>query len=98
MGKHLGQRLEALKANHPCVGDVSYIGLFAGIELVKNRETKEPLDVAPLKAFLIQNGVYVFTFKNILIIAPPLIITKEQLNEGLNTVDEGLSMMDANVL
>jgi taurine--2-oxoglutarate transaminase len=62
--------------------------------LVKNRETKEPLDIAPLKNFLVQNGVYVFTFKNILIIAPPLTITKEQLDEGLQMVDEGLAMMD----
>jgi len=94
MGKVLGEKLESLKAKHPSVGDVRYIGLFAGVELVKNRETKEPLDVAPLKNYLIQNGVYVFTFKNILIIAPPLIITKEQLDEGLMWVDKGLTVID----
>jgi taurine--2-oxoglutarate transaminase len=94
MGKYLGEKLEALKEKHPCVGDVRYIGLFAGIELVKNRETKEPLDVAPLKNYLIQNGVYVFTFKNILIIAPPLIITREQLEDGLRAVEDGLAWMD----
>ena len=38
--------------------------------------------------------VYVFTFKNILIIAPPLIISKEQLDEGMQMVDDGLSMLD----
>ncbi len=97
MGAYLGGRLEELKAKHPSVGDVRYIGLFSGIELVKNRETKEPLDIAPLKNFLIQNGVYVFTFKSILIIAPPLIILKEQLDEGLSWVDQGLAMMDEKV-
>jgi taurine--2-oxoglutarate transaminase len=98
MGAYLGGRLEELKTKHPSVGDVRYIGLFAGVELVKNRETKEPLDVAPLKNFLIQNGVYVFTFKNILIIAPPLIITKEQLDEGLQMVEEGImELMDKQV-
>jgi taurine--2-oxoglutarate transaminase len=90
MGKTLAQWMEALKEKHPIVGDVRYIGLFGGIELVKNRETKEPLDIAPLKAFLIKNGVYVFTFKNILIIAPPLIINQEQLDEGMRMIDDGL--------
>ena len=99
MGKYLGKKLEELKAKHPSVGDVRYIGLFSGIELVKNRETKEPLDIASLKNFLIQNGVYVFTFKSILIIAPPLIISKEQLDEGLVWVDRGIAeMMDGKAI
>jgi adenosylmethionine-8-amino-7-oxononanoate aminotransferase len=77
---------------------VRYIGLFSGIEFVKNRETKEPMDLTPLKNFLIANGVYVFNFKNVLFIVPPLVITKEQLNEGLNLLDEGLAeLMDTQV-
>jgi taurine---2-oxoglutarate transaminase len=43
VGKVLGEKLEALKAKHPSVGDVRYIGLFSAIELVKSKETKEPL-------------------------------------------------------
>ncbi|HSQ39900.1 MAG TPA: aminotransferase class III-fold pyridoxal phosphate-dependent enzyme, partial [Anaerolineales bacterium] len=93
--KHLGQRLEEFKTNHVSVGDVRYIGLFTALELVKNRETKDPLDPTPLKNFLISNGVYVFGFKNILFIVPPLTITQEQLDEGLNLIDEGLAeLMD----
>ena len=42
-GKVLGELLEALKAKHTCVGDVRYIGLFSGVELVKDKATKEPL-------------------------------------------------------
>ncbi len=42
-GKTLGSILEDLKQKHPCVGDVRYIGLFTGIELVKDRATREPL-------------------------------------------------------
>ena len=95
VGHHLGECLEGLKARHPSVGDVRYIGLFSGIEMVRNRQTKEPMDVTPLKNFLIANGVYVFNFKNVLFIVPPLIITEEQLDEGLNLIDEGLSeLMD----
>jgi len=90
VGAHLGRRLEQLKANHSVIGDVRYIGLFAGIEFVRDRQTKEPLDLAPLKRFLLERGVYVFNFKNILFIVPPLIITEEELEEGLNLVEEGL--------
>ena len=95
MGKYLGTRLEVLKARHPSVGDVRYIGMFSALELVKNRETKEPMDLAQLKNFMISNGVYVFNFKNILFVVPPLVITEEQLDEGLSLVDEGLAeLMD----
>jgi adenosylmethionine-8-amino-7-oxononanoate aminotransferase len=65
--------------------------LFSGIELVKNRQSKEPLDLTPLKSFLLASGVYVFNFRNILFVVPPLIITEQQLDEGLNLIDEGLS-------
>ena len=95
VGKHLGERMEDMKARHPSIGDARYIGLFTAFEFVKNRDTKEPLDPTPLKNFLIQNGVYVFTFKNIMFIVPPLVITREQLDEGLNLIDEGLAeLMD----
>ncbi len=95
VGKYLGERLEALKARHPSVGDVRYIGLFAALELVKDRQTKEPMDLTLLKSFLISNGVYVFNFRNILFVVPPLIITEEQLDEGLHLIDDGLAeLMD----
>jgi len=98
VGKHLGECLEEFKAKHPSIGDVRYIGLFSGIEFVKNRETKEPMDLTPLRDFLISNGVYVFNFKNVLFIVPPLVITEEQLDEGLNLIDEGLAeLMDTQV-
>jgi taurine--2-oxoglutarate transaminase len=95
VGAYLGERLEQLKARHPSVGDVRYIGMFSALELVKNRETKEPMDVGPLKGFLVSNGVYVFNFKNILFVVPPLVITRQQLDDGLNLIDEGLAeLMD----
>ncbi|MBI5354360.1 MAG: aminotransferase class III-fold pyridoxal phosphate-dependent enzyme [Chloroflexi bacterium] len=98
VGKHLGERLEELKKKHPSVGDVRYIGMFTALELVKNRTTKEPMDLTALKNFLVANGVYVFNFKNILFVVPPLVITKEQIDEGLNMIDEGLAeLMDKQV-
>jgi taurine--2-oxoglutarate transaminase len=97
VGRHLGQRLEVLKSRHACVGDVRYIGLFAGIEFVKDRKTKEPMDLAPLKDFLIRRGLYVFYFKNVLFVVPPLIITVEQLDEGLDLLDEGVAELMAGI-
>jgi taurine---2-oxoglutarate transaminase len=95
VGKHLGKRLEELKAKHSSVGDVRYIGMFSALELVRNRETKEPMDITPLRNFMVEHGVYMFNFKNILFVVPPLVITKEQLDEGLNLLDEGLAeLMD----
>lgn len=91
VGEHLGRRLEELMASHPAVGDARYIGLFAALELVQDRQSKAPMDVTPLKNFLLEHGVYVFNFKNILFIVPPLIISEEQLDAGLQVLDEGLS-------
>jgi beta-alanine---2-oxoglutarate transaminase len=87
-----------LKARHPAVGDVRYIGMFSALELVRNRNSKEPMDLTPLKNFLITNGLYAFNFRNILFVVPPLIITKEQLDDGLALLDEGLTqLMDPGV-
>jgi taurine--2-oxoglutarate transaminase len=91
VGAYLGRRLEELKAAHPSVGDARYIGLFSALELVKDRGTKQPAELAPLKNFLIAHGVYVFNFMNILFIVPPLVINEQQLEEGLVLIDEGLS-------
>jgi taurine--2-oxoglutarate transaminase len=99
VGRHLGKRLEELKARHPSVGDVRYIGMFSALELVMSRESKEPMELTPLKNFLVSNGVYVFNFKNILFVVPPLVITEEQLDEGLDLLDEGLAeLMDKQVV
>ena len=50
----MGQELEGLKARHPSVGDVRYIGLFSAVELVKDRATREPM--VPFNAAPAQGG------------------------------------------
>jgi taurine---2-oxoglutarate transaminase len=105
LGTFLGRRLEELKAQHPSVGDVRYIGLFSAVELVKNKATKEslvpwnatPAQMAPMKAvgkFLREQGLYLFMPKNLMLIVPPLCITQEQLEEGLAIVDQALDIAD----
>lgn len=104
MGKVLGRILEGLKEKHPCVGDVRYIGLFSGIELVKDKATKAPLVdygkdpgklMKKILGMLVSEGFWTYTHENIIIIAPPLIINEEQLNEAMKIMDRVLDFVDS---
>ncbi|WP_330393720.1 aminotransferase class III-fold pyridoxal phosphate-dependent enzyme [Anaerosporobacter mobilis] len=103
VGKVLGELLEELKEKHPCVGDVRYIGLFSAIELVKDKETKEPLveygkDPNGVMGSIIGNlkekGFMTYSHENMLFVNPALIITEEQLKEELVKMDEVLAVVD----
>jgi taurine--2-oxoglutarate transaminase len=103
-GKYLGEKLEAIKERHPCVGDVRYIGLFSTLELVQNRESKEVMPASVMGAVgkhLRDNGLFTFIMANnlgsMLFIVPPLCITREQLDEGLAIVEQALEIADKNV-
>lgn len=103
VGKHLGEVLENLKAKHKSVGDVRYIGLFGGVELVKDRATHEPLvpwgqDPAGVMGAIVKElkarGFVTYSHENVIIVAPPLIITEAQIDEELAKLDEVLSIVD----
>jgi taurine--2-oxoglutarate transaminase len=92
VGKYLGQRLEAIKAAHPSVGDVRYIGLFSALEMVRNRQTKEPIDpLTAVQKVLRADGLFTFNFHNILFVVPPLCISESQLEEGLAIIEKALA-------
>jgi len=106
VGKYLGMCLEELKSNHPSVGDVRYIGLFSVIEVVKDKSTKEPMvtrnavgaELATMNEvgkFLRENGLFTFIKANMIFVVPPLCITKEQIDEGLNVIDQALNITDS---
>ncbi|MBE0411576.1 MAG: aminotransferase class III-fold pyridoxal phosphate-dependent enzyme [Anaerolineales bacterium] len=104
LGKYLGQKLEEIKVNHPSVGDVRYIGLFSTIELVKDRRTKDPMPaniMAEIGKFLKDHGLFTFIMSNklasMVFIVPPLCITKEQLNGGIQVIEQALSISDQTV-
>lgn len=101
LGKYLRQRLDALQAAHPSVGDVRSIGLFSTLELVQNRETKAVMPAAVMAEvgkYLRQHGLFTFIMANnmgsMVFIVPPLCITREQLDEGLAIVDKALEVAD----
>jgi len=105
MGDVLAVELPKLAERHPSIGDVRGIGLFWGVELVRNRETKEMLvpfnasgdaaaPVVRLQKAAMERGLYLFVHWNVVVIAPPLTITREELLEGLATLDEVLAIAD----
>jgi taurine--2-oxoglutarate transaminase len=104
MGKVLGKRLNELKEDHKSIGDVRGKGLFWGVELVRDQVKKTPFvtreekfDPGMLKrvsAAAMDLGVYVVNFINVLIIAPPLITTEKEIEEGIQALDEVLKIAD----
>lgn len=100
VGKVLGEILEGYKEKYDCVGDVRYIGLFACIEFVKSKSSKEPLvpygkdpegKMKSIIGMLSAKKFMTYTHDNNLIIAPPLIITEEQIREEMEKMDEVLA-------
>lgn len=105
MGAILKEGLEELKAKHPSVGDVRCIGLFSVIELVKDKETKEPLApwnakpremgvMAQIPGALRERGMYTFSKWNWIFVVPPLSIDETELRDGLRILDEVLEITD----
>ncbi len=104
---YVRQKLEALKEKHPSIGDVRGLGLFFAVELVKNRKTKQlfntmrdkfegkPLVVDQIAAKMMAQGVFIQAWISHFVIAPPLIVTKEELDLGIAALDEHLSIADA---
>ena len=104
VGKKLAAILESLKEKHQSVGDVRCIGLFSAIELVKDRGTHEPLvpfgkDPAGIMSSIIgelkTRKFMTYSHENMVIIAPPLVITESQLEEEMAKMDEVLSIVDS---
>lgn len=103
MGLIMKDLMEDLKKKHVSVGDVRSIGLFGGIELVKNRKTKEPMApytgpseaMGKVVAFLKENGVFLFAFSNILHCNPPLIINEKELRDVFQVIDKALDIADS---
>ena len=106
VGKVLGELLEDIKSKHACVGDVRYIGLFSSIELVRNKDTKEPLvpygkdpegKMSKIIGALKAKGFMTYSHENMIFVSPPLIITEAQLREEMAKVDEVLAVVDTEI-
>ena len=103
--KYLNEKVAGLIKKHASIGDWRNTGLLGCLELVKNRETKEPMapfnasagemDVMNKVAAKIKElGMYTFVRWSFIFIAPPLCVTKEQIDEGLAIISEALKIAD----
>ncbi|HTQ27068.1 MAG TPA: aminotransferase class III-fold pyridoxal phosphate-dependent enzyme [Puia sp.] len=105
MGQYLEQSMQALKNIHPCIGDFRNTGLLGCLELVRNRESREPMAPFNAKASemtvmnkvaarLKELGMYTFVRWNYVFIAPPLCINREEMDEGLSILSRALEVAD----
>jgi taurine--2-oxoglutarate transaminase len=104
---YVREKLEALKTRHASVADVRGLGLFFAVDLVKNHATKQPFNtirdkvegkpllVDQIAAKMMAQGVSIQAWLSHFVIAPPLIVTKEELDLGIAALDEHLVIADA---
>ncbi len=102
----VAEKLHALKSKHKSVGEVRGRGLFWGVDLVKNQTTKEPFNtysdkvsgkpllVDQIAAKTLADGVILQAWVSHFVIAPPLIIEKEEMERGIAVLDKWLWMAD----
>ena len=94
LGRYTLERLIEMKGRHPLIGDVRGLGLFLGIELVKDRETRERASdeaEAVMYAALSRGLSFKTSMGNILTLTPPLIITREEMDRALAILEECIS-------
>ncbi|MCI1590642.1 MULTISPECIES: aspartate aminotransferase family protein [Heyndrickxia] len=103
LGEQLKQSLTSALANHPLVGDIRGKGLLVGVELVKDKSSKEPLEVELVNKVIAgckqrgviigKNGATVAGFNNVLTLAPPLNIKLEDLELIIDTLTEEIKSL-----
>ena len=105
MGKYVDKRVAELALKHPSIGDFRNTGLLGCMELVKNRNTKEPMapwNASPdqmgvmnkVAAKISELGMFTFVRWNWIFIAPPLIIDEAGVDEGMEIISKALSIAD----
>lgn len=109
MGKYIDTQVVGLMQKHPSIGDWRNTGLLGCMELVKNRTTKEPMALFNAKpeemqvmnkvaAKIKELGMYTFVRWSYIFIAPPLCVTREQVDDGLAIISEALAIADQNLV
>jgi taurine---2-oxoglutarate transaminase len=105
----IGPELRSLAERHPSIGEVRGLGVFWALELVRDRETREPLvpfnasgpAAAPmneLAAACKQRGLWPFVHFNRLHVVPPCTTSADEIREGIAILDEALEVADAYVV
>ena len=99
LGRHGLKRMQGIKKRHPLIGDVRGLGLFLGIELVKDRDTRERASdeaEAVMYAALSKGLSFKLTMGNIITLTPALIITREEMDQALDIIEECIAEAEGN--
>jgi taurine---2-oxoglutarate transaminase len=103
MAPYMEQKLRMLKEKHRSIGDIRGLGLFWAVDLTKDQATRapfntykdklenKPLVVDRIAADMMKKGVYIQAWVNHFIIAPPLIITRDEIDQGVDALDQALT-------
>jgi taurine--2-oxoglutarate transaminase len=102
MGDLMRGLMAELQGRHPSVGATRNIGLFGIVELVRNRDTREPMapfngaspEMQALHKFFRQEGLYTLVRWNTFFTNPPLCITEAEMREAFAIIDKGLEITD----
>ncbi len=105
MGKYMNEKVATLKTKHPSIGDWRNTGLLGCIELVKDKLTKEPLTpwngkpheseaTYKIAKKIRELGMFTFVKWNFIFIAPPLNVTKQEIDEGIEILSEAIKIAD----
>src|ERR1700753_3347228 len=107
VGKYLGEKLHALKPKHPSIGEVRGLGLFWALEMVTDQVKKTPFNtmqdkvdgkvtvVDRVAAEMMKRGVSIQAWISHFVIAPPLIIEKQEIDFAVDQLDRSLAVADA---
>jgi taurine--2-oxoglutarate transaminase len=107
MGKYLGEKLHALKPKHPSIGEVRGLGLFWALEMVTDQVKKTPFNtmqdkvdgkvtvVDRVAAEMMKRGVSMQAWISHFVIAPPLIIEKQEIDFAVEQLDQSLAIADS---
>jgi taurine--2-oxoglutarate transaminase len=101
-GNYLHEKLLILQSRHKCLGDIRLTGLLGCLELVKNKTTKKPMapfnatadkmiEMNMVKNILLENGIFTLVRWNFIFVAPPLTITKKEIDKALAVISKALS-------
>jgi len=99
-GEHALRRLREMQERYEIIGDVRGMGLFIGVEIVRSKRTKERGDkeANQIMNHCFKNGLLVIMAgKNVLRLIPPLTTKREELDEGLDILEEAISAVDKTV-
>ncbi|AXG06351.1 aspartate aminotransferase family protein [Haloplanus rubicundus] len=107
MGQYLKSKLDSLAERHPSVGERRGVGLHQGLELTKSTDERVPFEQREDKvsstttvldevgARALDNGVYFYTSVNTIVVTPPLTITRDEVDEAVDALDDALRLSDA---